>query len=454
MVGWLPASALDAGQPEPLRWVSKKTLSSATVQRGESNITQAARQPADRSRADVPASAVQLRWRGAEAIQAPATAEPAASSSTPKVDRSVIAVSGILDGRGVVKFAVAEEVVEAAAPRDAFADPFGDATRTPAPPLELPAFPIQTDIPAARVIAKEAADSPAEPPLRDPPDMSEDDPIPALPQDPTPRQDPEPLQLPEPQQLPEPAPGQPSPDSQPLYKTRDCRDENQNCREALNKWQRDALSKISLDITPSFNPDERDPDRVINEEADRDRTLAKAPVRTWRDRQGGALGTGRLNNIQRGSAMILDNNNQIITFRFDQLCDDDLCFVALWWGVPTECTLGDETYLARYWQPTTMTWKASGLCHKPLYFEEMQLERYGHMTGPLLEPVVSGAHFFVNLATLPYQAGINPPWECQYALGYYRPGNCAPWLAAPIPLSVRGGLLQAGAIVGGVYLFP
>jgi hypothetical protein len=94
------------------------------------------------------------------------------------------------------------------------------------------------------------------------------------------------------------------------------------------------------------------------------------------------------------------------------------------------------------------------LCHKPLYFEEVGLERYGHTMGPFLEPVHSGAHFFLNVAFLPYKMGINPPHECQYALGYYRPGNCAPWLVPPVPISLRGALLEGAAAVGLVYLFP
>ena len=44
--------------------------------------------------------------------------------------------------------------------------------------------------------------------------------------------------------------------------------------------------------------------------------------------------------------------------------------------------------------------------------------------------------------------------ECQYALGYYRPGSCAPWLLAPIPLSLRGGLTEAAFIFGGGALLP
>jgi hypothetical protein len=74
--------------------------------------------------------------------------------------------------------------------------------------------------------------------------------------------------------------------------------------------------------------------------------------------------------------------------------------------------------------------------------------------GPFLDPLHSGAHFFLNVAVLPYKMGINPPLECQYALGYYRPGSCAPWLVPPIPLSFRGGLMEAGAVVGLVYLIP
>jgi hypothetical protein len=236
-----------------------------------------------------------------------------------------------------------------------------------------------------------------------------------------------------------------------IYNQRDCCAEDERCEDALARWDRDSISKISLDITPNFRPDEDDP---YAEEMERDRQMSKAPVRTWHDRQGQELATGRLTNIKRGKLLVLTANNQVVKLPFADLCDDDLCFLTAWWGVPTECTLGDEEFLGRSWDPMTMTWKASGNCHKPLYFEEVQLERYGHTAGPLRQPVLSGAHFFLNLVSLPYQAGINPPWECRYALGYYRPGNCAPWLVPPVPLSVRGGLWQAGAIVGGVALFP
>jgi hypothetical protein len=101
-----------------------------------------------------------------------------------------------------------------------------------------------------------------------------------------------------------------------------------------------------------------------------------------------------------------------------------------------------------------MTWKASELMHKPLYFEEVALERYGHTAGPIWQPVISSGHFFANIAVMPYKMGIHPMTECQYALGYYRPGNCAPWQLPAVPLSGRGALYQAKVVTGSVFLLP
>ena len=123
-------------------------------------------------------------------------------------------------------------------------------------------------------------------------------------------------------------------------------------------------------------------------------------------------------------------------------------------GGKKECTLGDKVFQTRAWLPTTFTWKASGLCHKPLYFEDVHLERYGHSWGPLAQPVLSGAHFFLTFPILPYKMGLYPPRECIYTLGYYRPGSCAPYMLDPLPISVRAALFEAGAWVGGVYLIP
>lgn len=122
---------------------------------------------------------------------------------------------------------------------------------------------------------------------------------------------------------------------------------------------------------------------------------------------------------------------------------------------PCECDFGvGEVFQGRQWNTVTYNWKASGLCHKPLYFEQVALERYGHSAPTFVQAAISGAHFFASVVSLPYMMGLCPPDECQYSLGYYRPGNCAPYLIDPIPLSLRAGLFQAGAIVGGILIIP
>lgn len=122
---------------------------------------------------------------------------------------------------------------------------------------------------------------------------------------------------------------------------------------------------------------------------------------------------------------------------------------------PAECPAPHSRHFEpRDWPETTFMWKASALCHKPLYFEDVQLERYGHSWGPVVQPVISGAEFFATVPILPYKMGVELPWECVYPLGYYRPGDCAPYMIPPVPVSVRGAVFQGAATVGGILLIP
>lgn len=121
---------------------------------------------------------------------------------------------------------------------------------------------------------------------------------------------------------------------------------------------------------------------------------------------------------------------------------------------PFQCEGHRPAFQPRSWAPVAYQWKASGLCHKPLYFEQAQLERYGHDWGPVLQPFVSGAHFFGSAAILPYKMGLQTPNECDYALGYYRPGNCAPYMIEPLGFTWRAAAFQAGAVTGAAFVIP
>jgi hypothetical protein len=121
---------------------------------------------------------------------------------------------------------------------------------------------------------------------------------------------------------------------------------------------------------------------------------------------------------------------------------------------PCECRLDGEVFVPRQFSTTTFTWKAAGYCHKPLYFEQWNFERYGHSYHWAADPFISAAHFFGTLPILPYKMGVELPWECVYPVGYYRPGNCAPWTVPAFPVSVRGMAVEAATVTGLVFLLP
>jgi hypothetical protein len=236
-----------------------------------------------------------------------------------------------------------------------------------------------------------------------------------------------------------------------IYNERDCDKLEAVCASLREQLRGAAIANISLDITPRYvQPPNKSDDPIEF----RDFELRKAESRQWRDREGRVLATGRLRELAYDRVIIVDEaGNEVARPRLADLGRDEYCFVTAWWQLPFECAEQSELR-PRNWVASTFTYQASALCHKPLYFEEVQLERYGHTAGPFKQPVISGAHFFANIAVLPYKMAINPPLECQYSLGYYRPGSCAPWHIPPVPLSVRGALAEAGAWVGGIYIIP
>ena len=112
----------------------------------------------------------------------------------------------------------------------------------------------------------------------------------------------------------------------------------------------------------------------------------------------------------------------------------------------------------RNWEPNRKYWAAAATCHAPLYFQDAALERYGHTTeqffGPigrcltypiddptqsnqrnqLAQPFFSAGLFVLQIALWPYNLVVDPPWEAEYDLGYYRPGDRTPTDVYYLPL--------------------
>ncbi len=116
----------------------------------------------------------------------------------------------------------------------------------------------------------------------------------------------------------------------------------------------------------------------------------------------------------------------------------------------------------RNWSAQRKYWAAAATCHLPLYFQDPVLERYGHsveqFVGPLgryltypvddpmqstqrnqiLQPFFSAGLFGLQIAAWPYNLIMDPPWEAQYDLGYYRPGDNIPIDTYWLPLHGYG----------------
>lgn len=105
--------------------------------------------------------------------------------------------------------------------------------------------------------------------------------------------------------------------------------------------------------------------------------------------------------------------------------------------------------------PLLLQWQPSNLWYHPLYFEDPALERYGHTYESLvLQQVVSTGRFVGQAVTLPYHATLQPPHSREYPLGYYRPGDCAPYLKYRPAWNNEAAVHQALAVVGLVFLIP
>ncbi len=198
------------------------------------------------------------------------------------------------------------------------------------------------------------------------------------------------------------------------------------CDQFRDELLNSSIRDIALDISPPAS-------------SIRDQYMTIS--RSWTDRSGNVIASGAMVDLRRGY-VIIEGVGGRQKIPYAKLSEADLSAISDYWRLPQLCSLGDRGAATRNWGPQTYTWKATSLCHKPLFFENVQLERYGHSRGPFSQPVHSTVHFFASLFKVPYKSAISPPNECQYALGYFRPGNCAPWLNEPMPISLDGAKRQ------------
>lgn len=121
---------------------------------------------------------------------------------------------------------------------------------------------------------------------------------------------------------------------------------------------------------------------------------------------------------------------------------------------PEIVDLGNDLYQKRNLAQVDFYWKASDYWHYPLYFQDVQFERYGHTYNPVIQPFVSFGRFGTQFFGLPYQMALQPMWKKEYSLGWYRPGERAPYLHYQIPWNTDAAVRTAGFYTGMIFAFP
>ena len=86
--------------------------------------------------------------------------------------------------------------------------------------------------------------------------------------------------------------------------------------------------------------------------------------------------------------------------------------------LPERGSIAHSTGHSRDWGLIAYQWQPTGYAHSPLYFEEVNLERYGsEFPFPFAQAWISGMHFYTHIPLLPYTVAAQKPWEEKYVLG-------------------------------------
>ncbi|MGQ0634347.1 MAG: hypothetical protein ACT4QC_07045 [Planctomycetaceae bacterium] len=99
------------------------------------------------------------------------------------------------------------------------------------------------------------------------------------------------------------------------------------------------------------------------------------------------------------------------------------------------------------------SWEPTAVCYAPLWFQDINLERYGLNYG-CLQTAVSAVKFYADCALLPYKLVAESPCDCVYTLGYDRPGNCVPYRCYRLPWRTDAALFIGGVATGLIFLAP
>lgn len=112
-----------------------------------------------------------------------------------------------------------------------------------------------------------------------------------------------------------------------------------------------------------------------------------------------------------------------------------------------------EPFKTRAFPPNMMVVEPAYVVYRPLFFEEVNSERYGWELGGL-QPIVSTLHFYKEVLFLPHNAAREACRCFDTNAGWYLPGDPVPYTIYPPDFSWYGGLAQAGVVAGLFLAIP
>ncbi len=102
---------------------------------------------------------------------------------------------------------------------------------------------------------------------------------------------------------------------------------------------------------------------------------------------------------------------------------------------------------------TVVSWTPWTLCYRPLYLEEVALERYGNTVG-CIQPGISAVHFFFGVGLLPYKMVVRPPRSCLCSNGFSRCGDVPPPGYVDNRIHLDAAAIEAALLAGIVLALP
>jgi hypothetical protein len=119
---------------------------------------------------------------------------------------------------------------------------------------------------------------------------------------------------------------------------------------------------------------------------------------------------------------------------------------------PDEEPVSTEQYTGRVGPYMVRFVEPFYVCHKPLYFEQKNFERYGWDLG-VISPGIEAVRYYYDLVMLPYHVGADTCHCFDCSAGKCLPGDPVPLLCYPERFSITGLVFEASSVFGIWFAF-